>query len=342
MKIELSSTEKEQLERQHKTERDRRVADRIKAVLLRSEGWEQKQIAQALRIRYETVQDHLQDYQNLGKLKPANGGSQSQLSAEQSDQLVHHLEETTYLKAELICAYVEETFGVSFTISGMTKWLVRQGFSYKKPKVTPAKADAAAQEKFIKYYDHLLNTTPEEEPILFSDGVHPTMATKVTQGWIRKGKDKPIATTASRTRLNLLGSINLEQMDVTISNYQTLNSQSMAEHFQTLKAKYPKAPKIHLILDRGGYNTSQETRKAAKKHGFVLHHLPPYSPNLNPIERLWKVMNERVRNNRVFKSAKEFQSSIMGFFTHTWPKIAQDMTERINDNFQILNKASSS
>ena len=37
--------------------------------------------------------------------------------------------------------------------------------------------------------------------ILFGDGVHPTMATKITYGWIRTGTRKPIATTSSRTRL---------------------------------------------------------------------------------------------------------------------------------------------
>ena len=78
MKIVLTIKEKEELELQHSKERDRRVADRIKAVLLNAEGWTQKQIAQALRIRYETVQDHLSDYKNSKKLKPENGGLQSE------------------------------------------------------------------------------------------------------------------------------------------------------------------------------------------------------------------------------------------------------------------------
>lgn len=55
MKIELSLKEKEELETQHKSERDGRVRDRIKAVFLWAEGWKQKQIAQALRVRYETA-----------------------------------------------------------------------------------------------------------------------------------------------------------------------------------------------------------------------------------------------------------------------------------------------
>jgi len=341
MKIALTIVEKEALELQHSKERDRRVADRIKAVLLNAEGWTQKQIAQALRIRYETVQNHLNDYKNTKKLKPENGGSQSHLNPFQISELISHLETNTYIKAGHICNYIEQRFGVKFTVSGITKWLEKNRFSYKKPKGTPAKADPEKQAEFIRHYEDLLNNLPEDEPIEFADAVHPTMATKITYAWIRKGQDKLIATTASRTRINLLGSINLETMEVTIAAHETIDSKAMEKHFAALRKKYPKAPKIHQILDRGPYNISKDTKTAAEKYGIVLHHLPTYSPNLNPIERLWKVMNEFVRNNRVFKSAAEFRKVINEFFAK-WPEISHSMIDRINDNFQILNKVSSS
>ena len=193
------------------------------------------------------------------------------------------------------------------------------------------------QEAFIEIYEKLLTETPEDEPILFGDGVHPTMATKITYGWIKTGTSKPIATTASRTRMNLMGALNLDTMQVTIGSYDTIDSTTMVQYFDLLKAMYPNAPRIHLILDRGPYNISIVTREAAKNRGIELHHLPPYSPNLNPIERLWKVMNEHVRNNRFFGSAKEFRREITNFFDVTWPQIAMSSIDRINDNFQRLN-----
>lgn len=337
MRIIISQQEKEELEIQHRKERDGRIKDRIKAVLLYSEGWKQNQIAQALRIHPETVHDHLEEYKNSKKLKPVNGGSASQLTQDQTNDIIAHLETNTYSKAAEICAYIKEIYGIKFTASGLTKWLHRQGFSYKKPKGIPAKADPKKQAAFIHYYEELLNKTPEDEPIEFGDGVHPTMATKITYGWIRKGTSKPILTTASRTRVNLMGSINLETMEVTIGSYETIDSQAMEEHFKKLRKKYPKSPKIHLILDQGPYNISAETKEAAKKHGIVLHYLPTYSPNLNPSERLWKVMNEYTRNNKFFVSAKQFRQEIMNFFNVTWPKIAHTMVDRINDNFETLN-----
>ena len=342
MKIELTQKQITDLEQTHRHERDGRVRDRIKAVLLNAEGWSNLQIAQALRIRPETVSDHLIDYRTKEKLTPANGGSVSHIDAVQASFLCDHLEEITYTTASEICAYVEATFNISLTVNGMTKWLHRNGFSYKKPKGTPHKADPAQQAVFAQYYENLKYTASAQEPILFGDGVHPSMATKVSCGWIKKGQDKLIPTTASRTRVNYFGSLDLAKMTLITESYETIDSKALTQHFEQLSRQYPLAPKIHLILDRGPYNISKETREAAEKYKIELHHLPAYSPNLNPIERVWKIMNEHVRNNKFFASAKEFRENIANFFDITWPQISQSMVDRVNDSFQVIQKVSSS
>ena len=207
---------------------------------------------------------------------------------------------------------------------------------HKKPKETPAKANPLKQEVFIKAYEKLMNTTGEDEPILFMDSVHPTMATKVSYGWIRKGKDKLIAASASRTRVNLTGAINLENMQVIHQDYETINGDSVIDFLKKVEVAYPQAPCIHLILDQSGYHKKQEVIDWVEGSRIRVHFLPPYSPNLNSSERLWKVMNESVRNNRFFTSAKEFREAILDFFRNTWPRIAHLMVDRINDNFAIL------
>ena len=336
MKDFLSETDRRDLRARHRQERDRRVADRIKAVLLRDKGWSFGAIAEALLLDEETIRLHLKDYLKEEKLKPANGGSKGKLSPMQVKGLKHHLTKRTYTKVSEICTYVFETYGVRYSVAGLTQWLHAHGFTYKKPKGTPAKADPGKQAAFVGFYKDLQQKTPPEEPILFGDGVHPTMATKITYGWIRRGKDKLIATIASRSRLNVMGTLDLEKMNLITTRHDRLNSSAMEVHFRKIREAYPRAPNIHLILDCGPYNMSIQTREAAKKLGITLHHLPPYSPNLNPIERVWKVMNEQVRNNRVFRSASEFRTSILTFFSNTWPRIAHTMRERINDQFQIL------
>jgi transposase len=297
LRINLSSKEKSSLEKRHKKERDGRVRDRIKAVLLYSEGWQQREIAQALRIGADTVHEHLSSYTREGNLCPSNGGSFSKLTAFETKDLITHLERTTYDKVISICNYVHEKYAKSYSISGMTKWLHTNKFSYKKPKGTPHKACTKRQEEFIGKYLELTSNLPSDEVIEFGDGVHPTMATKITGGWIRKGKDKLIPTTASRTRVNLFGSINLRTMSVTINQYKTIDSESLQKHFICLKDKYADKKAIHLILDQGSYNVSADTMEAAKKYGITIHHLPTYSPNLNPIERLVE-SNERIRKKQ--------------------------------------------
>ncbi|WP_036771070.1 IS630 family transposase, partial [Photorhabdus australis] len=98
--------------------------------------------------------------------------------------------------------------------------------------------------------------------------------------------------------------------------------------------------KIHLIVDGAGYNKAHLVKDWAYISNIELHYLPPYSPNLNPIERLWKVMNEQVRNNRYFANKQEFRDKVFKFFTTTLPDIADSLTSRINDHFQVLKTAS--
>jgi transposase len=336
MEQKLSEQEKVELERRHHTERDGRVRDRIKAVLLNAEGWSNQQIAQALRINPVTVAQHLEDWVEEKKLKPKNGGSQSHLTKQQEEQLDAYLQSKVHSRVRDICMWVERKFGVRYSVAGMTNWLHRNGFSYKKPKGVPAKAETEKQEEFADFYFGLQEQVPARDPLVFMDAVHPTMATKITHGWIKKGEDKPIATVASRTRVNTIGAIDLKTMKVVSSIVDTVNSEALAGFLFKVREHFPQTKTIHLFLDQASYNRSALVQVAAKLLDIELHYLPPYSPNLNPIERLWKIMNEQVRNNVVFESAKAFRQAISDFFEKTIPNITHILRSRINDNFQTL------
>ncbi len=69
---------------------------------------------------------------------------------------------------------------------------------------------------------------------------------------------------------------------------------------------YPLEQTVHIVLDGAVYHRTEMVKNAAKVLNIELHYLPPYSPNLNPIEQLWKVMNEHVRNNVYFPSTPDF------------------------------------
>ena len=130
----LREEERKELRQQHRKERDRRTADRIKAVLWSDDGWSYKQIAKLLFLDEETVSKHVDEYRSSQKLDIESGGSESKLSEAQTQELMGHLEVYTYVKVVDICEYVNRRWGVVYTVQGMYSWLKNHKFSYKKSK----------------------------------------------------------------------------------------------------------------------------------------------------------------------------------------------------------------
>ena len=331
----LTEEEKSHLDALHHQTKDGKERDRLKAILLRSEDWTVPMISQALRLHQTTIIRHINEYHD-GKLKNESGGSDSKLDESQTEELIAHLEAHTYHHVHEIILFIKDKWGIGFSIPGMNKWLHRHAFSYKKPKGFPHKANPKLQEEFITQYEKLKEEVGVDEPILFIDAVHPTQATKLSYGWIRTGQTKHVETTGSRTRLNIVGAIQLGNIAEAITaQYETINGESIIDFMTKLRGQYGSKT-VHLILDRSGYHRSMLVAEKAIELNIKLHFLPPYSPNLNPIERLWKVMNEKVRNNRFFKSSKDFKEAINRFFDDILPDIGHELDARINDNFELL------
>lgn len=338
----LTPEERNKLRVQHKQERDKRICDRIKAVLLADEGWTFQQIAKVLLLSDEAISQQVQDYLASQKLKPENGGSTSKLNAEQTKSLLEHLQNHTYLYAKDIIAYVQATFGIGFTVPGMTSWLKMNDFSYKKPAVVPGKANREAQEQWIQEYEELKKDLPNNEAICFIDGVHPTHNTKPTYGWIRKGERKEIPTNTGRQRLNLSGAIDIITRKVLVRQDECLNAAATIDFLKMIEAAYPTVEKVHVFCDNAKYYRNKHVQEYLGASKIRMHFLPPYSPNLNPIERLWKFMNERVLYNKYYAKFADFKEAVFGFFEQL-REPPQDLQEvlvrRITDRFRVVGKA---
>ena len=78
-----------------------------------------------------------------------------------------------------------------------------------------------------------------DDAIYFADSVHPSQATQLTYGWIRKGHTKKVDTTASRTRLNIIGAVKLDEIQHTVAaHYETINAESIVNHLHLIRAKH--------------------------------------------------------------------------------------------------------
>ena len=334
----LTKEERTELTRRHKVERDKRICDRIKAVLACDDGYSYSEIAKILLLDDATIRRHIEAYFLSHKLKPENGGSQSYLSETESTQLKIHLQEVTYLYVKDICAYVKETFGKSYSISGMTKWLKKNRFCYKKPHGVPAKADEEKQKAFIDYYQSIKSSLTEGEVIYFADSTHPQHQTRLAYGWIARGVRKAEKMTACQKRVNLIGAINLNGHHIEYRQVDWVNAESLKVFLTQLMDANTDAKKIHLFWDNAGYHKSGEIKGFLKDTKIQLHYLPPYSPNLNPIERLWKIMHERVTYNRYYAKFSDFTEGILNFFLNL-DQLKTVLHSRINDEFQKLNSA---
>jgi transposase len=337
----LNDQKRTQLKIQHKQERDGRIRDRIKAVLLYDEGWSPQQIAKVLLISDQAVRDHVEDYKASNKLNPESGGSEERLSKEQANQLETHLREHTYLYVKDIIAYVQATFGETYTVPGMRTWLQRHGFSYKKPAVVPGKANREQQEKWLAEYEKLRQELPEDETICFIDGVHPTHNVQPAYGWIKKGVRKEIPANTGRARLNLSGAIDVISHNIVIQEDQTLNAESTIRFFQKIEEAYPCKQKIHIFCDNAPYYRNKSVRQYLTTSKIDLHFLPPYSPNLNPIERLWKWMKERVIYNTYYEHFEDFKEAVFGFFAilstlAVESVLGQSLRSRVRDKFRPI------
>lgn len=337
----LTDEERAQLRAQHKHERDKRVCDRIKAVLLYDKGWSFAQIAEALLLSEDAVRHYFNEYKAWNKLKPESGGSVEKLSAEQSKHLEEHLRCYTYLYVKDITAHVEITYNVKYSVAGMRNWLQRHGFSYKKPSVVPGKANAEQQKMWMAEYEALKHTLPNDETICFMDGVHPTHNVQPAYGWIKKGERKEIPANSGRSRLNLSGAIDVLEHKVIIQEDQMLNATSTISFLQKIEEAYPTKSKIHLFCDNAPYYRNKAVTEYLKDSKIELHFLPPYSPNLNPIERLWKWMKERVVYNTYYEHFADFKLAVLGFFCvlstlEPDSPLGQCFRSRVRDNFRPI------
>jgi transposase len=177
----------------HRTLRDRRLADRIKAIISLGTGWSVSEVAQILLYDETTIYNWIEKYQSGGKeelLTLCYKGKACSLTEHQQEELAKHLDEKTYLASKDIRDYVKKKYKVKYSATGMKELLHRLGFSYKKPTHVPGKLDPVKQEAFVEEYEILRKTKGRNDPIYFADACHPQHNSIPAYGWIRRGKAK--------------------------------------------------------------------------------------------------------------------------------------------------------
>ena len=325
-----------ELEALHCSLRDKRQADRVKAVIALSKGWPAAQIAEILLFDEKTSRNYFERYQQGGipaLLDDHYPGADPKLNEQQMAELEQYLEAYILGDAKAVIAHIYQTYSVLYTVSGVTDVLHRLGFSYKKPAHVPGKQDPAKQQAFLEEYKQLKASKGINDPIYFADATHPQHNSIPSYGWIKTGKEKELKANCGRQRLNINGAINLETLEPTTGFYDTINAQSTVDLFSKIDAKHPDAQAIYVIVDNAKYYHSLLLRQSIEGTKIKLIFLPPYSPNLNLIERYWKFFKKKVLNNRYYKTFEEFRRACQDFFQKQkdyLPELASLLTENFH------------
>jgi transposase len=321
----------------HRRTRDKREADRIKAVVLLASGRTAEDVADALLIDPNTVRNHFKRYQQgglPGLLHVAYRGSDCELSEAELAVLDAHLQTQIYLSAKDVAAWVQASFEVGYTASGMTALLHRLGFVYKKPKLVPGKADSEAQKAFLVEYEKLKQNKGDSDVILFMDAVHPQHNPVLGYGWIKRGEDHPVPSNTGRRRLNINGAVDLERLEPVVRYDDTIDAASTIGLFDQLLLTYAYAACIYVICDNAGYYRSKAVQAYLKDSRIKLVFLPAYAPNLNLIERLWKFFKKQVLYNRYYETFGDFRTACEDFFNNPQRYRCQ-LRSLLTENFAI-------
>jgi len=323
----------------HRRARKKRDADRIKAVYLLGKGWSLTDVSEALMLDEDSLRHYAKNYRE-GKvsqlLSDDYQGYEGKLTDDEIAILDSHLQEVTYRRAIDIIAFIETEFDVTYTRRGVTALLHRLDYTYKKPQKVPGKADGASQKKFLRQYRKIRESMGAEDALFFMDGVHPQHNPLVMNGWIKRGQKKQIRTNTRYSRLNINGAINVDSMELITQMSQKLNEESTLNFLEKLRKKRPSG-KLYLVLDNAGYYSGKRVKEYAKACGIELLYLPPYSPNLNLIERVWLFFQKKVLYNIYYPTFDEFKNACVTFFKpKNQRKLYPELSSLMTENFKII------
>jgi len=335
----LSVAELATLHQAHRKMKEKRLADRLKAVYLLGSGWTARKVSEALLVDEDTVRNWFHLYQAGGQAQLLSwkvGGSKPYLSTGEQITLKQHVTETLHSTCKAVGQYIQQQFQVTHAPRSVSALLGRLGFSHKKPKVVPGKADAAAQTQFIAHWETLKASLGEQDDVYFMDAMHPQHNTQAGYGWILKGKDYNLRSNTGRQRLNINGVFSFNQLRPLIRTEETINAQATIRLLEDLEAAQPEG-KIHIIADNARYYRSKLVQAYLATEGcrIQIHFLPPYSPNLNLIERLWGFFKRKVVYGTYYETFVKFKNATLGFFRDIG-EYHQELSRLMTDNFRVI------
>lgn len=308
--LKLSRPQQNKLEKQLKSAEakgDLQELKRILALLSLNFGNTIKEIAETLRISTETVRQSVKKFLSGGfqalksKSRP---GRPPKLTKRQRGLLENYIEAGPEKmgfpgfcwRTPMIQHLIQKKFGVFYSARYLSELLKNMGFTYQKATFVADKRNEKDRKKWLKKkWPKILRTAEEKDAhIFFGDESSFPQWGSLSYTWARKGEQPVVKTSGSRKGYKVFGLIEYFTGKFLAKGHEgKLNAETYQEFLKDIMRQTRKH--IILIQDNVPYHTCEEMQVFFYEHKdrLTVYQLPVYSPDFNPIEKLWKKVKEK-------------------------------------------------
>lgn len=253
-----------------------------------------------------------------------------------TDAIIAEVYTNNYHTLKQIVAMIEAKFNVKTSVSAVYRFLKKHGIKRLKCGSLPAKANIEEQRYF---YENTLHPLEEEAKsgkiaLFFLDTAHFVMGGDFL-GYIYSNVRRFFKTFSGRLRYNVLGCLDIVTKNViTVTNKTYITATTVCELLNKIAEEYVGMT-VYIILDNARYQKCKLVQDLADNLGIKLIYIPPYSPNLNFIERFWKYVKNKLRT-KYFDDFSKFSNYIDLIIKNSYTCNKDEIDSLINEKVQLF------
>jgi transposase len=226
---------------------------------------------------------------------------------------------------ELLVAVMRKLTGVRVHVGTMSRALRKIGARRGRPRPTVGCPwSKAAKTRRINAINKLRANCRRNEVIVYEDEVDIHLNPKIGMDWMNRGHQKEVLTPGKNQKRYLAGALNPDTGELTIVEGSKKNSDLFLRMLESLSERYRDAKRIYVILDNYRIHSSRIVQ-AALSHRLTkitLVFLPPYCPNENKIERVWKDLHDEVTRNHPHARMNELMKAVRRYLRYRNRRVA--------------------
>jgi len=229
---------------------------------------------------------------------------------------------------ELLARVVAQRIGITVSVTTVCRLLKRHRVRLGRPKpIVGCPWPKARRMRRLRQIRRYLRNLSRGEVAVYVDEVDIHLNPKIGPDWMLCGQQKTVLTPGKNEKRYLAGALNARTGRLTWVEGERKTSDLFILLLWRLLRDYPRAKRIHVVLDNFKIHHSQRTQLALASAGgrIRLHFLPPYCPDHNRIERTWKDLHDNVTRNHRCHRMQELMTEVHAYLntrnhhgTHTY------------------------